>query len=72
MLNELNILLIRSLSMVVHAACLRTVETCEDRSADKHCAQVRLKFNTMRRRERKGERKDEGMKKERKEGISNK
>ena len=33
--------------MVVEAACLRIVKTCEDRSVVNHCVQVRLTFNIL-------------------------
>ena len=59
--------------MVVQAACLKTVETCEDRDAVNHCTQTRPTFKIIDERERKKrERKDERTNKKRKEDISNK
>ena len=48
MLNEQKKhLQIRHLGMVVTAACLRIVKTCEDRSVVNHCVQVRRTFKIL-------------------------
>ena len=56
----------RLLGMIVWAAFLRIVKTCQHRSAAKHCVQVRLTFKILDERERSKWRKKEKIKEKRK------